>query len=347
MNGCIKLQPHITIFEDDDIHHVLLVYNVKEEKIFLKIPLTKIPAFSIVELKTILYRFTSLEVVTKSKYASLVLSLYSKYPDIFVYSDEPSLLKKDAMRYEMEQTMDVSKLYATYPFSMDNMLNKQLVLWGGSKANVYVYESARGMGVPVTFVLSMDEVIEPNDMLHAEEQVGTRKIELIQKMIADDEHAKLYVLEEELYKEEVSKIHSLHVLCCNCFSAPQIDHINEIIQQDHQHLLYYGMYESELVIGPLVIPNQTQHYADFEKHDVSHKIPFPTIFHHLSAGIIQRISYYVWMDALKYVAEDAQLPLNSIFVIHQRSLLGTSKKWNEMRMVHESKSGAITEALWQ
>ncbi|UAC48732.1 hypothetical protein K6959_01790 [Bacillus aquiflavi] len=323
-NTVIKLHDHIRVLIDQGSNKELLVYNANEEKIFLKLSVANDESFSINELQHLLYHFHRIGYVIKSKYGKIVLSLYYKYPELFQTSTQDSIML-DVLSYELDEAIDFNHFFNTYEYSFERTRNKQIVLWGGTVPSAFIMNNIVNFNIETILIGSKEDKVEPLNMLAYDGETGEGKLNALLKRIPQT--VQTYYLEDETYKSKLAKENAIHIICTNSFSDEQLAQITEQLEANKLNkLLYYGMYEKELVIGPLVIPDETARYTDFRRSYDGSKGTFTSITNHLSAGILTRIIYYLLVDSLKYLAEDAQLPLNAIFTINKYSLTGTAIK---------------------
>jgi len=303
----IKLKSTIkAIYEDNK----LIFYNAETRQILVEIELKKEESFDLEEFRHSIKYYQTAEEISKGKFKHIILSLYKKKPEYFDYMDNEQT-RLAITQNDIELTVDKNAFFLTFDYEVIEKLNKKkVVFWGESKTTETLANSLREIVGLITIYTTRNECLYTySDDIN---------IQPWSKDVPIDEDA-------------------IHIVYENEFSIQQLQILSELLETKTK-TLYYKVGIDELIIGPLALGDETCSYQDYQMQYPSKNGNLSTSAAYIGAGIINRILYFLILDSLEYIGEDAQLPINSIFKMNTYTLgLDTQKIFKGVSS-HESNS---------
>lgn len=314
----IKLKSGIHVAEENK---KLLVYDQKSRRILSEIQLnTEHDPFHLEEFQLLAYHFHTIPSIFQSRYGRLLLSLYKNKPSYFEEgSDETAA--KEKRQTDIEQTVNRDLFFLTYEYDAAESIGKKTIyIWGYTRIVQLLLPNLSGLFRNVIVLLSStDERPEKR-----EEGVA-------------------FCEAESWAEAEEVETSAVHLISRNAFGHDQFWKITKQLQARESTVLHYGMTVKELQVGPLVIGGQTAQYGDFDQQYKPTSGILSETLAYVGAGLVNRTLYFLLLDSLAYLGEDAQLPLNTVFTVDKYTLEGTACKiWKEVD-VHESRSTKLIE----
>ena len=287
----IKLKANIQVAENEE---KLLIYDSEINQILVEIKKDKKQKFNLEEFKLSAYFYQKIEKIFLDKYGQIILSLYKKKPEFFdvIKYEEQELA---SIQNDIELTVDKNLFFLTYEYDVKKYLEKKhVVFWGESEITKLLADSLQ------TIVASLT----------------------IYRIKKDFEF--IYYENVELKNWKVDYLGSvneqvLHIVFENSFSEEDIKVLNKQLGNKVK-VLYYKAGVNELLIGPLIIGKETCSYEDYQAQLPSYCGRLSKTAAYIGAGLINRIIYFLILDTLAYIGEDAQLPINSVFKMNTYSL---------------------------
>lgn len=286
----IKIKSNIQIIEEGK---KLLFYNTDTRQILVEMEVTDKQTFDLKEFCNVAYYYQTIEEIASGKYRQIILSLYKKKPNFFDVADrektEQALIQND-----IELTVDKNLFFLTFDYNVAEQLKKKdIVFWGESEATKLVVDSLQ----PIAKSITICTTTEKKKWTYPKKAVCKNWLEDHSEIAADQ---------------------AVHVIYENDFSYEQLEALNRQLGS-RANVLYYKAGINELFIGPLVLGDETCSYADYQIQCPSTAGRLSKSAAYISAGLINRILYFLILDTLPYIGEDAQLPINSVFKMNTYS----------------------------
>jgi len=278
----------------------LVIYNSETRQMLIEMNVAQFETFNLEELRHELSCYQRLEDIVLSKYKQIILSLYKNKPDFFDNVDSrkipEALIQNDFVR-----TVDRNLFLSTFDYDIAKCLKqKTLIFWGESMTTHMLVNALQE---------TAKEIIVK----------GTRKTPNFNYL--PPTVYKNFLLEGSEF--EAGKV--IHIVYENNFTAEQLNLLSQQLKGANS-VLYYKAGVNELFIGPLIIGEDTCSFEDYQQQYPSRLGQLSQSVATIAAGVIQRILYFLILDALAYIGEDAQLPLNSVFKMNTYTLALQTKK---------------------
>lgn len=317
----IRLEENYYLVQDPKDSSGLLVYDTEKKMAFFKIRVSNIEEMIRLKINDYAHHFQSLKKLSRVPHGRVLMMLYRKSPDLFEETTSESDLLTDAILGDMERTVDFNQLFLTYSFSEHNDLTTPVILWGNSIANLQVFHLLANLSFNVTLVISADDEVGIEEMGLFDGKLGAPLSHVLDHRYSEKENATLFILEKERDCQSLLEKKALHIVSNKLFLYEDTKEFWRHL--DHfaaEGILYYGMHENELTIGPFVIPGESATYEDFLQIYKNRQQDSPMMMNYIAVGMIIRITYFILAHSLKYLAADVQIPINSAFCIDQYSL---------------------------
>ncbi|MFU0789894.1 hypothetical protein [Virgibacillus proomii] len=151
-------------------------------------------------------------------------------------------------------------------------------------------------------------------------RIHTELLFIMQKFINNHIHV-LSSLSKEKQMEYMTRAskQTIHIIDNRLIDYHLIDilHFKEVV--GNEITLHYGFYAKKFIVGPLIVNEASYGYDSF-KQVFQSPISLPAVPQSLIvAGLVNRTLYFIMKNTLKYLADDAQLPINQVFAFHNYS----------------------------
>ncbi len=321
----IKLKENYQIIRNPQNPSQVFIYDKNKEMVFLKFSMSSLEKLEKVDFNRWGQHFQSLQILKSSIEGNIIISLYNKYPDLFISNNNSEDLMIDAKILESENIINYNHFYSTYQLSNHQYDSSRIFLWGASQTNLLVFHQLMNLSIDVTLIVSLKEKLTPYENILSGRSPFQQVPDFINSVKdhynLENKKAKILIFEKIYDFKTLAGKNVIHIVdnkILDKYVLPEL--FNRIESSRNKGILYYGSYENELVIGPLVFSGETVSYSDFLfNYDKETKAP-SSVLNFLAAGMIQRVISYLNADSLKYLSEDAQLPLNAVFCIDKFSL---------------------------
>ncbi len=287
----IKIKSNIQIIEEGK---KLLFYNTETRQILVEMEMTNKQVFDLKEFCHAAYYYQTIEEIASGKYRQIILSLYKKKPEFFDVAD-PKQTEQALTQNDIELTVDKNLFFLTFNYNVaEHLKQREVVFWGESEATKLVIDSL----LPTAKSITVYTTAKENKSIYSEEVVRKNWLEAQSATMSDQ---------------------AIHVIYENNFSSEQLELLNKQLDKNAT-VLYYKAGINELFIGPLVIGEETCSYTDYQVQCPSTAGRLSKSAAYIGAGLINRIVYFLILEALPYIGEDAQLPINSVFKMNTYTL---------------------------
>lgn len=288
----IKIKSDIQVIEEGE---KLLFYNTDTRQILVAMKITDKQTFNLEEFRYIAYYYQTLEEIVSGKYKQIILSLYKRNPEFFETVNQ-EYMEQALIQNDIELTIDKNLFFLTFEYNTINQLKqKDVIFWGESEVTRLLAESLHSLAKSIIIYTTKGR----------ENKIG---------------YPKGVVLKEwSETQSDISNNKTIHVVYENEFSNEQLRCLNENIDNKGS-VLNYKATVNELIIGPLVIGDETCSYDDYTMQYPSTTGLLSKSIAYISTGLINRLLYFIILDSLPYIAEDAQLPINSVFRMNTYTL---------------------------
>lgn len=317
----IRLKENYYLVQDPKDTSGLLVYDTEKKMAFFRIRVPNVEEMISLKINDYAHHFQSLQNLSRVAHGRILIMLYQKAPDLFEESTSEADLLTDAVIGDIENTIDFNQLFLTYSFSEQKKLTTPIILWGKSQANLQVFQYFANLSMNVSLVISAEDEVGIEEMALFDGKLGESLSNVLNHRYSKKKNANLFFLENERDCQSLLEKNALHIVSNKLFLYKDTKEFwRNLDCSAAQGILYYGMHENELTIGPFVIPGESATYEEFLQTYKSRQQDAPWMMNHIASGMIIRISYFVLAHTLKYLAADVQIPINSIFCIDQYSL---------------------------
>ena len=190
-------------------------------------------------------------------------------------------------------------------------------MWGVNEVNDTLIQSLSKLQIPIALVSASKEELQDIQCIKFLSSRNFTDIESYYgKLIAD---YGIKIVDTGFEREILDSKQTIHIIDNRLIDYQLIDvqHVKEIAGKEF--VLHYGFYMKKFTVGPLVINEASYGYDSFKQVFQSH-LSLPTTPQSLIvAAIVNRTLYYIMKNTLKYLAEDAQLPINQVFAFDNYS----------------------------
>lgn len=317
----IRLKKNYYLVQDPNDSSGLLVYDTEKKIAFLRIRVPNVEEMIDLKINHYAHSFQSLKDLSRVPHGKILIMLYHKSPNIFEQTSSDSELLTGAIIGDIESTVDFNQCFLTYSFSEKNDLTTPIILWGNSQANLHVFNLFANLSMNVSLVISTDDEVDINEMALFDCKWGEPLCNVLNHKYSEKKNANIFFLENEKDCHSLLDKKALHIVNNKLFLYKDTKEFwKHLDSSAAEGILYYGMHEHELTIGPFVIPGESATYEDFLETYKNKQQDCPMMMNHIAAGMMIRISYFILTHSLKYLAADVQIPINSAFCIDQYSL---------------------------
>lgn len=310
-NNALKLKDPFIILVNPRTNKEIIVLDTEKEKMILKLNVENILERYSLNFRGIGDHYTSMFTLSKTIEGQLLLKIFSLHPDMFeIKSFHDELVKKDYKDYEFSRTINHENLFATYSYE-ENQPNEMIILWGINDVSDLLIHYLYTLQMPTLLV---EPTTAEKQDIQCIKFLSTKGYYDVNDYF--DQMMSIYQVQsigmEEL-KDLILSKKTIHIVDQRLLDYQLID--LSIYQEltSTEIILYYGFYVDQFIVGPLSIKNENYGYDAF-KQVFSSKNSLPSIPQSLIvAGLLKRTLYFLMKKTLKYLAEDAQLPLNQVF----------------------------------
>lgn len=319
--ACIRLKENYFLIQDPSDSNGLLVYDSVRKLAFYKIKVPDAKNLLEMEINQYAHRFQSLNDLSRLWYGKVLVMLFRKSPDLFEQAESVSELVNDAVIGDIMDTVDFNQFFLTYSFSEKRNLAIPVILWGNSVTNLQLFNLFANLSIKVSLVISKDDLVGIQEMSFSGWKLGEKLEEALNRQYSHKVNANVFLIENEGDCQNLLEEKGLHIVHnCMLLSQDGKNFMQQLEASTPEAILYYGMHENELTIGPLVIPGESATYEDFMRIYQKRQRNIPIVMNFIATGMIVRICYFVLVQSLKYLAADVQIPINSAFCIDQYTM---------------------------
>jgi len=317
-NLAIKLKENYILLVHPRTGKDMIVFDQEKEQIIIKLNIERILKQYPVDFYHLDQHFTTSFTLSKTLEGQLLLKIYSLYPDLFVVKSlEDEQVKEDFISLDFAQTIKYEDLFTTYS-PEENKIEGPCILWGINEVNDRLMQSLSSIGVPLILMKASRDQLKDIQCVRFLTSKNYREIDDYYKEVQN--LYGLQILDSTSLKEEKKKLsQGIHIIDNRLLEYDLMTaEDQEIIQRGIK--LHYGFYVEKFIAGPLVVNEANYGYASFKQVFHSHFSLASTSQSLILAGLLNRTLYYILKKTLKYLAEDAQLPMNQVFAFDNYSL---------------------------
>lgn len=304
----IKLKSKYSLFLNDENH--IYIYDKLSEKVILNINASKITSnINASTLNRIKY-FSLFEELTKTLEGLVILKIYKANSSIFDVEVNTTPIINNWIDEEYDNVIDYTNFYSTFP---DDKGNVEFVIWGIDEITLTITKVLNTINAKVTYIY--DPLYENN--IDTVKFLKKNEFQNINQYFETFSNYKnLEILEFEDFKRKNSNLQIVHILSTKLLKEMKIK--SPKIETDFS--IFYGIYTNHFIVGPLTVDNKFDYPSMIEKH-LGNNFSFSTyVSTQIISGFLIRILYFLNKGALKYLANDAQLPLNQIYMFDKYTL---------------------------
>lgn len=324
----IKLKEKYLLFSEDD--KIFSIYDKEEKKFILRIKHNS--NFDFEKMKNDLQRINTIGYLLEQDYNKIIYKLLKDYDYVF---EEIGIEKSRKILefYNLEDSIFFNKFIESAKFGHFDFSDVTFVFHDLSKVSIAIIEALLGYNPKKILIFSPDSYVEPIDVVNSKifniEQLREKKQTIVKRYF--DNNSKLEILSDDML-EKYSFINSqkyIHIVVKGRFSKEKILYINDFALNEGHMCIFSDINRYKVLFGPIVIPgesacircliNQTSSIAYFKEENYS---VISKIYIYFLLGLILRTLFYISGDRLKYLLEDAQIPINRVFSINKEDLLG-------------------------
>ncbi|WP_156099359.1 hypothetical protein [Caloranaerobacter azorensis] len=330
----IKLKERFLLFSEDG--KIFSIYDKDEKKFILRIRPNF--DFDFERMKNDLQRINTIGYLLEQDYNKIIYKLLKDYDYIF---EEINIEKSKKILefYNLEDSISFNKFIESAEFDIFDFSDVVFVFHNLTKASLTIIEALLGYNPKKILIFSKDSYVEPTDVVNSKifniEQLREKKQDIVKRYFNS---SKLEIFQDDML-EKYSFINSqkyIHIVFKGRFSKEKILYINDFVLNKGHMCIFSDINRYKVLFGPLIIPgesacircldNQVSNIDYFieENYSVVSKV-----YIYFLLGLILRTLFYISGGRLKYLLEDAQLPINRIFSINKSDLLGEVEYFNK------------------
>lgn len=317
-NKAIKLKDRFLILLNPRNKKELIILDKENEKIILKLDVEEILKQYSLNFDQLGNHFTSLFTLTRTIEGQLLLKIYSSiHLDLFdLVAFEAEDVKKDYTDYEYAKTINPTGLFTTYS-PENNKPDYVCVLWGANDVNDALIQSLSKLQIPIALVrATLEEIQDIQCIKFLSSRCFTAIDSYYEKVTAD---YGIKIIDADSDWSVFKTKQTIHIIDNRLIDYHLIDvlHFKEVV--GNEITLHYGFYAKKFIVGPLIVNEASYGYDSF-KQVFQSPISLPAVPQSLIvAGLVNRTLYFIMKNTLKYLADDAQLPINQVFAFHNYS----------------------------
>jgi hypothetical protein len=313
----IRLREDFLILLNPRIKNEVIVLDKNEEKIILKFKVNEAFLQQPLDFESVIRRFTTVQELVKRLEGKLILKLFTSYPHLFEKRDFfDQEVKKDFVQYEFDRTIHLQTLFETYRDHQEEECT--YIIWGINETSLALVRSLEKTDMRVRIMFPTKEEAEDIQFKKLLSMNGSdyeTPEDFIQSIISSENIGR--------YKEDSLIGQNVFILDNRLLDQGIISGEEYSKAAEEGLIIHYGYYSEEFIVGPLVMNEESCDYGDFSRNfkGITALPALPQTL--VTAGLINRIVYYLEKNTLKYLAEDVQLPINQVFAFDNYSFNST------------------------
>ncbi|MBP3038194.1 hypothetical protein J9303_01560 [Bacillaceae bacterium Marseille-Q3522] len=315
--AAIKLKENFLLLLHPRTNKEVIVFDKENEKIILKLDVQKMLKQYSLNFDHLGNYFTSMFTLTRTLEGQLMLKIYSIHPHLFDVAEfEADDVKQDYADYEYAKTIDPAGLFTTYSLK-DNKPNFVCVLWGVNAVNDTLIQSFSKLQIPVTLVEATLEETQDIQCMKFLSSLHFPDLDAYYEKRRADYGIK--IIDIDFAGDLLEAKQTIHIVDNRLIDYRLIDVPHFKNTTGDRIALHYGFYGEKFIVGPLIVNEASYGYDSF-KQVFQSPVSLPTTPQSLIvAGLVNRTLYYIMKNTLKYLADDAQLPINQVFAFDNYS----------------------------
>lgn len=322
----IKMDENYLIFVENEY---LCIYNIEKKVVNFKIKLKNNMEVLIKIMKIDIKHPHSIRWLSKQPYWVILGVLLQKEISLF------NILNNDATLKEL-QTNDYFSVVRRNNFAENQIINPSfedstLVLYGICKFTVDLYTIIKKYNYKsIIFVDREDEVevedINDNLNVFMWDGIGKSKSSAITEVLKSDERVKI-INKKDMISLKNSDFET-YIISKQNIGKQELFEINNYLVKNKKVGLFLNVTEEKLIVGPLVIGQESSCLSCMEKHGIldeyysNTNTYYDEPFEHLALFFTLRTLFYVKGNNLFILLSDSQIPINKIITINKSDMLG-------------------------